>query len=114
VDYINAHATGTGSGDVAEAAMLREIFGASVPVSSSKGHLGHTLGACGAIEAMLCIEMMHRGVIHPTLNLETIDEACRGIRHVTAPMQASLRHVVSNNFAFGGINSVLILKKWSE
>ena len=114
VNYVNAHATGTGAGDVAEATMLREIFGESVPVSSSKGHLGHTLGACGAIEAMLCIEMMHRGVIHPTLNLEAIDEECRGIRHVTAPMQAALRHVVSNNFAFGGINSVLVLKKWSE
>lgn len=114
VDYINAHATGTGSGDIAEAGMIRDIYGDGVPVSSSKGHLGHTLGACGAIEAILCAEMMHRGEIHQSLNLDTIDDECGGIMHVTSPMKKSLSHVVSNNFAFGGINSVLILKKWSE
>jgi 3-oxoacyl-[acyl-carrier-protein] synthase II len=114
VDYINAHATGTTAGDIAEAKMIEEIFGDAVPVSSSKGHLGHTLGACGAVEAILCIEMMRRGVIHQTLNLENIDEACAGISHVTRPLRRKLRHVISNNFAFGGINSVLVLKKWSE
>lgn len=114
VDYINAHATGTATGDIAEAEMINEIFGDKVPVSSSKGHLGHTLGACGAVEAILCIEMMRRGVIHQTLNLENIDESCASILHVTGPMRRELRHVVSNNFAFGGINSVLVLKKWSE
>lgn len=114
VDYINAHATGTGSGDIAEAGMIRDIYGDGVPVSSSKGHLGHTLGACGAIEAILCVEMMHRGEIHHSLNLDTIDDACRGIMHVTSPVKRPLTYVVSNNFAFGGINSVLVLKKWSE
>jgi 3-oxoacyl-[acyl-carrier-protein] synthase II len=114
VDYINAHATGTAAGDIAEAEMIREIFGDKIPVSSSKGHLGHTLGACGAIEAILCVEMMRRGVVHQTLNLENIDGACGDILHVTRPMPRELRHVVSNNFAFGGIDSVLILKKWSE
>jgi 3-oxoacyl-[acyl-carrier-protein] synthase II len=58
--------------------------------------------------------MMRRGVIHQTLNLENIDEACAGISHVTRPLRRKLRHVISNNFAFGGINSVLVLKKWSE
>jgi 3-oxoacyl-[acyl-carrier-protein] synthase II len=114
VDYINAHATGTGTGDIAEAGMIHEIYGDGIPVSSSKGHLGHTLGACGAIEAILCVEMMHRGEIHQTLNLETIDEECGGILHVPRPLKKKLTHVVSNNFAFGGINSVLVLKKWSE
>ena len=58
--------------------------------------------------------MMHRGVIHQTLNLENIDEKCGGINHVTQPLKKDLSHVVSNNFAFGGINSVLVLRKWSE
>jgi 3-oxoacyl-[acyl-carrier-protein] synthase II len=114
VDYINAHATGTGAGDIAEAGMLREIYGGGVSVSSSKGHLGHTLGACGAIEAILCVEMMHRGEIHHTLNLDNLDEECGGLLHVTRPVKKPITHVVSNNFAFGGINSVLVLKKWSE
>jgi len=114
IDYINAHATGTISGDIAEAKMIYEIFGNNVPVSSSKGHMGHTLGACGAIEAILCIEMMKRGIIHQTLNLENIDEACSGIFHVTSPIRKNLKFVISNNFAFGGINTVLILKKWNE
>ncbi len=111
IDYVNAHATGTESGDIAEANMIREIYGPDVPVSSSKGHLGHTLGACGAIEAVLCIEMMHRGVAHQTLNLENIDEKCGGINHITKPLHKDFSRVVSNNFAFGGINTVLVLKK---
>jgi 3-oxoacyl-[acyl-carrier-protein] synthase II len=112
VDYVNAHATGTPVGDAAESAMIREVYGESVPVSSSKAHLGHGLGACGAVEAILAIEMMNRSVIAPTLNLENVDEACRGIQHVTEPVEKRMDVVVSHSFAFGGINSVLVFKRY--
>ncbi len=112
VDYVNAHATGTPVGDAAESAMIREVYGQGVPVSSSKGHLGHGLGACGAVEAILAVEMMNRSVIAPTLNLENIDEACQGVLHVTEPMEKKMDVVVSHSFAFGGINSVLVFKRY--
>jgi len=112
VDYVNAHATGTPVGDVSESAMIREVYGEKVPVSSPKGHLGHSLGACGAVEAILAIEMMNRSVIAPTLNLENIDEACQGILHVTEPLEKRMDVVVSHSFAFGGINSVLVFKRY--
>jgi 3-oxoacyl-[acyl-carrier-protein] synthase II len=112
VDYVNAHATGTPVGDAAESRMIREVYGPDVPVSSPKGHLGHSLGACGAVEAVLAIEMMNRGVIAPTLNLEDVDDSCAGIRHVSEPEGRDMEFVVSHSFAFGGINSVLLFKRY--
>ena len=112
VDYVNAHATGTPVGDAAEAAMIREVYGPGVPVSSPKGHLGHGLGACGAIEAILTIEMMRRGIVHPTFNLENVDGSCAGIRHLLEPTKLDMTYAVSHSFAFGGINSVLVLRRW--
>jgi 3-oxoacyl-[acyl-carrier-protein] synthase II len=111
VDYVNAHATGTPVGDAAESAMIREVYSKHVPVSSPKGHLGHGLGACGAVEAVLSVEMMNRGRIAPTLNLENVDEACSGINHVLEPATLPVEVVASHSFAFGGINSVLIFKR---
>lgn len=112
VGYVNAHATGTPVGDAAEASMIREVYGEEVPVSSPKGHLGHGLGACGAVEAILAIEMMNRGRIAPTLNLENVDDGCRGVNHVVEPLEASFETLVSHSFAFGGINSVLVFRKY--
>ncbi len=112
VDYVNAHATGTPVGDEAEASMIREVYGSRIPVSSPKGHLGHGLGACGAVEAILTVEMMNTSKIAPTLNLEHVDDACAGINHVTAPMDHEMRIVVSHSFAFGGINSVLLFRRY--
>lgn len=112
VDYVNAHATGTPVGDDAEASMIREVYGPRIPVSSPKGHLGHGLGACGAVEAALTIAMMNRGQIAPTLNLATVDESCQHIQHVVEPMELSMDLVVSHSFAFGGINSVLVMKRY--
>ncbi|HEV8321190.1 MAG TPA: beta-ketoacyl synthase N-terminal-like domain-containing protein, partial [Myxococcota bacterium] len=109
VDYINAHATGTDVGDPAEAEATRRLFGDAVPVSSSKGYTGHTLGACGAIESIFCLLMMRGGFLAPTLNLEEVDQACRGLRHVTEVVAARPRRVMNNNFAFGGINTSLVL-----
>lgn len=109
IDYINAHATGTQIGDASESWGIKELFGGKVPVSSSKGHVGHTLGACGCMEAIFSILMMREGFLAPTLNLENIGEDCSGVNHLrrVAPVQA--RRIMSNSFAFGGINASLIL-----
>ena len=111
VDYINAHATATLQGDQEEAEAIRDIFGAHVPVSSLKGYIGHTLGASGAIELAASLKMMETGVVYPTLNLESVAPDCSGINHVTKPVQKTIKTVLKNGFAFGGINAALVCRK---
>lgn len=114
VDYINAHATATQQGDQAEAEAIRDIFGDKVPVSSLKGYIGHTLGASGAIELAASLEMMAREEIYPTLNLENIDPACAGIAHVQKTLKKKINVIVKNCFAFGGINTALVCKRFED
>src|SRR5262249_14340195 len=83
IDYVNAHATGTNVGDIAESQATHAIFGNRVPVSSLKGHLGHTLGACGGLEVAFSIAMMREGWIAPTRNLENLDDNCAALDYVT-------------------------------
>jgi len=111
IDYVNAHATATLQGDQEEAEAIRDQFGDSVPVSSLKGYIGHTLGASGAIELAASLAMMERGVIYPTLHLENVAADCSGINHVTRPLRKEIRTVLKNAFAFGGINAALVVKK---
>jgi 3-oxoacyl-[acyl-carrier-protein] synthase II len=111
IDYINAHATATLQGDKEEAEAIKEVFGPSVPVSSLKGYIGHTLGASGAIELIASLMMMQRGVIYPTLNLENISPECMGIDHVTSPVTKKIDTILKNCFAFGGINAALVCRK---
>jgi 3-oxoacyl-[acyl-carrier-protein] synthase II len=111
IDYINAHATATTQGDQEEAEAIRDIFGASAPVSSLKGYIGHTLGASGAIELAASLMMMEQGVIYPTRNLETVAPECAGIDHVMTPVRKEIRTVLKNGFAFGGINAALVCRK---
>jgi 3-oxoacyl-[acyl-carrier-protein] synthase II len=111
IEYINAHATATLQGDQEEAEAIREIFGASVPVSCLKGYIGHTLGAAGAIELAATLKMMERGILYPTLNLENVSQDCEGIQHVLQPIQKQVHTVLKNGFAFGGINAALVCKK---
>ncbi len=110
IDYINAHATATIQGDKEEAAAIRDIFGARVPVSSLKGNLGHTLGASGAIELIASVIMMEKAKIYPTLNLNDPDPDCRGINHVQQPLNKKINILLKNCFAFGGINASLVCK----
>lgn len=110
VDYINAHGTATRHGDEVEAQAIREVFGDAVPVSSSKGNLGHTLGASGALELIVSLAMMEKGVLFPTLNLAKVDEGCQGIAHLMTPLQRKVRIVMKNCFAFGGINAALVCR----
>lgn len=110
IDYINAHATATIQGDKEEANAIREIFGDSVPVSSLKGYIGHTLGASGAIELIASLIMMQKSRIYPTLNLEDPDTDCQGINHVMRLQEKKINILLKNCFAFGGINAALICK----
>jgi len=110
VGYVNAHATGTLIGDQAEAAATRATFERPVPISSQKGHVGHTLGACGALETIWTVEMMRSGVLLDSRNLDRVHPACDGLDHVRGgPREAALRLAMTNNFAFGGINTSILL-----
>lgn len=111
VDYINAHATATIQGDKEEASAIKEVLGNSTPVSSLKGYIGHTLGASGALELIVSLAMMEKGIIYPTLNLDNVSSDCQGINHVIEPVSKDISIMVKNCFAFGGINSVLVCKK---
>jgi 3-oxoacyl-[acyl-carrier-protein] synthase II len=109
IDYINAHATATLQGDQEEAEAIKEIFGASVPVSCLKGNIGHTLGAAGAIELAAALKMMETGVIYPTLNLDNVADDCSGIQHVMhGPLKRQIKSILKNGFGFGGINASLV------
>ena len=111
VQYVNAHGTSTDQGDIAESQATARILGKK-PISSLKSYFGHTLGACGAIEAWLSIEMMRRNQLVPTLNLDQIDSACGDLDYIVSDMRsAETQMMMSNNFAFGGINTSLIFKR---
>jgi len=111
VGYINAHATGTDTGDIAESKAMAAVYGTHTPTSSLKGHLGHTLGACGAVETWMAIAMIREGWAAPTLNLEDVDERCAPLDYVRdQPRQIDTDIVVSNNFAFGGVNTSLVFR----
>jgi 3-oxoacyl-[acyl-carrier-protein] synthase II len=114
VGYVSAHGTATDLGDVAESNATNEVFGGRMPISSMKSYFGHTLGACGAQEVWLTLEMMNRDEFWPTLNLQNIDPRCGELDYIVgSPRQISTEHVVSNSFAFGGINTSLVFKRWA-
>ena len=109
VDYINAHATGTEVGDIAESRATSEVMGNSIPISSTKGHTGHTLGGCGAIESAFCLAMFRDDFLPPTRNLDRVDPECAPLDYLRGDARQVRSHVlVNNNFAFGGINTSLI------
>lgn len=115
VDYINAHATSTPIGDLAETAAIKQVFGGRTPdihVSSCKSSLGHMLGAAGAFEAAITALSIKRGIITPTINLDNPDPECC-LNVVTSLLFQDIHVAVSNSFGFGGINAVLVLRKFS-
>ncbi|MDR6298939.1 3-oxoacyl-[acyl-carrier-protein] synthase II [Pantoea dispersa] len=115
IGYINAHGTATDRGDIAESQATAAIFGNRTPISSLKSYFGHTLGACGALEAWMSIEMMRAGWFAPTLNLTQPAAECGELDYITgAPRQLQTDYVQSNNFAFGGINTSLVFKRWRD
>jgi 3-oxoacyl-[acyl-carrier-protein] synthase II len=112
IGFISGHGTATESGDIVETQATADVFGRKIPFHSLKGHFGHSLGACGAIEAWLSIAMMNDGWLPPTANLTDIDPRCAELDYVVeCPRTIAVEHFASNNFAFGGINTSLIFRR---
>jgi 3-oxoacyl-[acyl-carrier-protein] synthase II len=114
IGYISAHGTATEHGDIAESHATHAVFGSHKPISSLKSYTGHTLGACGSLEAWVAIMQMREGWFHPTVNLQHLDPACADLEYIQSiPRTLDCQYVMSNNFAFGGINTSLIFKRWN-
>jgi 3-oxoacyl-[acyl-carrier-protein] synthase II len=111
VDYVNAHGTSTAAGDPVEIGAVRQLVGERAPevlVSSTKSMHGHGMGAAGGFEAVLTALAVREGRVPPTINLDTLDEACAGVDHVRGEARtAEVRVALSNSFGFGGHNAVL-------
>jgi 3-oxoacyl-[acyl-carrier-protein] synthase II len=117
VDYVNAHGTSTPTNDKNETAALKELFGGAdkcPPISSTKGQIGHCLGAAGALEAIICVKAMQEGIIPPTINQIESDENCDLDYVPNVARKADLNIVMSNSFGFGGTNGVVVLKKYTK
>ncbi len=111
VDLISAHATATKMGDIIEAQATGRVFGTGPRVAALKSYMGHTMAACGAVETVLTLYMMQEGFIAPTLHLEEIDERCAMIRHVQKLEETPVKTAAIQNFAFGGVNTSLLIRK---
>lgn len=114
IGYINAHATATELGDIAESVAIHELFGPRVPVSSLKGSLGHALAASGAIELIATLGMLERNLLLPTRNLEIIDSRCAPVGFLREPTEIAADVAIKNNFALGGVNASLIVRKFHD
>ena len=115
IGYVNTHGTATEAGDIAESWATADVFQKPVPVSTLKSYIGHTLGACGAIEAWISIQMMREKWFCPNLNLDELDPRCAPLDYITGSgREIDAGCIMSNNFAFGGINTSLIFKNISE
>ncbi len=115
IDYVSVHGTATELGDIAESHATEAVFGSKVPVSTLKGYTGHTLGACGSLESMVAIQMMRGGWFHPNLNLDHLDPRCADLDYLTGDGRSfDAEYVMNNNFAFGGINTSLIFRRWAD
>jgi 3-oxoacyl-[acyl-carrier-protein] synthase II len=112
VDLVSAHATATKMGDIIEAQAISAVFGNHPYVVGLKSYLGHTMAACGSIETILSLYMMQEGFIAPTLNLEEIDERCAMIKHVQKLIEHPVKTAAIQNFAFGGVNTILLIRKF--
>ena len=112
VNYVSAHGTATKLGDIAESQATFRVLGDQIPLSALKSYTGHTLGACGSTEAFATINMMNDGWFHPTLNLTEVATECAPIDYITGDgREMSCEIAMSNNFAFGGINTSLIFRR---
>ncbi|WP_150303266.1 beta-ketoacyl-ACP synthase [Pseudomonas saliphila] len=113
IGYVSAHGTATNLGDIAESQATHAVFGGKTPISAMKSFTGHTLGACGALEAWAAIEMARDGRFHACANLDEVDPACAALDYITGESRSiDCQYVMSNNFAFGGINTSLVLGRW--
>jgi 3-oxoacyl-[acyl-carrier-protein] synthase II len=114
IGYVNAHATGTEQGDIAESVAIARIFGELVSVSSLKGHMGHTMAASGSLELIGALEMMKQGRLVPTLNLEEVDPACSALNYLRRVEAVEVDAFIKNSFAFGGVNSSIVVRRFKH
>lgn len=113
VDYVNTHGTSTPVGDGKELEAIQAVFGGNSPaISATKAMTGHALGAAGVHEAIYSTLMLDNGFIAPSINIETLDEAAKGLDIVTQRRDVELDTVMSNSFGFGGTNATLVIKKY--
>ena len=111
IGYVNAHGTATEVGDITESEATNRVFGKSIPISSLKGHVGHTMGACGALETWMALHMAREGWSAPTLKLNAVDPRCAPLDYIMGEKRKlDVEHIMCNNFAFGGINTSLVFK----
>lgn len=114
IGYVAAHGTATEHGDIAESRATQEVFGKYMPISALKSYTGHTLGACGSLESWIAVQMMRDGWFHPTINLTDLDPRCGELDYLTGDgRRIDTEYVVNNNFAFGGINTSLVFRRWA-
>ena len=115
IDYLNAHGTATREGDPIEIEAVRRLYGdhaAQLAVSATKSMHGHLMGATGATEALICVQALRRHAIPPTAHLDDLEPACEGVEHIRRPgVERRLRACMSNSFAFGGSNSVMVFRQ---
>ena len=120
VDYVNAHGTSTGLGDIAESKAIARVFGdldtnKHLKVSSTKSMHGHMLGATGAAESIVCIKTIQDGIIPPTINLDNQDPQVANLNYVPhKPVKADVKYALTNSFGFGGHNASLLFKKFED
>jgi len=117
IDYINAHGTSTLLNDKSETAAIKTVFGKQaykIPVSSTKSMTGHLLGASGALEAVICVQVLNKGILPPTINYETPDPECDLDYVPNTARKARVKNVMSNSFGFGGHNATIILSRYEE
>lgn len=114
IGFVSGHGTATDWGDIAESQATSAVFGERIPIHSLKGHFGHTLGACGAIEAWLALAMMAEGWFAPTANLAVVDPRCVALDYVMGEERhLDIEYLMTNNFAFGGINTSIVLRRFA-
>ena len=111
VDFISAHATATKMGDIIESQAIQTVYGDKPLVTALKSYTGHCMGACGVIETIMTLYMMEKGFVVPTLNLQEVDPRCAGLNYVREITTEKVRVAAIQNFAFGGVNTCLLLRK---
>ena len=111
IGYINAHATATAKGDIEESHATYAVFGSKTAISSTKGYMGHLLGGCGVVESIIGLIALNDNLIPANKNLDEVDDACADLDYVRENREENISHVMTNNFAFGGINTSLIFSQ---
>ena len=113
IDLVNAHATSTLAGDIEEVSAISNVFGKDIKVNSLKGHIGHSMAACGSMELISIMKMMLAGKVAGTLNLDNIDEQCNVVNHIRSMQEIKINNFVKNSFALGGTNASIVIGRYN-